>query len=101
MKKALIDSQTSVQHIISWTEDKAPQPVYETYPNSCRVCEVVDTPFEVCSTLFWVDCDDNVVADLYYYDSVAQTIKPVEDAQYPQQAVSTGPQPVSEGTQNL
>lgn len=26
--------------------------------------------------LFWVDCDDTVVADQYWYDPVDQTIKP-------------------------
>ena len=82
MKKALIDTTTSVQYISSWQDGNA---IYETYPNSARVCEVTDTTFEVYSTLIWVDCEDGVVADQYYYDKEAQTINPVENAPQPTQ----------------
>ena len=82
MKKALIDTTTSVQYISSWQDGNA---VYETYPNSARVCEVTDTTFEVYPTLIWVDCEDGVVADQYYYDKEAQTINPVENAPQPTQ----------------
>ena len=80
MKKALVDTQTSVQHIISWSDNN---PIYETYANSARVCEVTDTTFEVYPTLIWVDCADEVVADQYYYDKDSKTIKPVENAEPP------------------
>ena len=91
MKKALIDTTTSVQHIASWVEipDTTPtryNAVYETYHNSARVCEVEDTTFEVYPTLIWVDCEDNVVADQYYYDKETQTIKPVENAPQPNES---------------
>lgn len=83
-KKALIDTQTSVSHIVSWVETSIGyNAIQEVYPNSCRVCEVVEQPFEVFPTLIWVDCADDVVADQYYYDSSDQTIKPVVDAPYP------------------
>ena len=39
-----------------------------------RVCEVMNTEFEVAEPLFWVDCEDRVVADLYYYNNQTQTI---------------------------
>ena len=81
MKKALIDTTASVQHIASWQDGNA---IYETYPNSARVCEVADTPFEVYPTLIWVDCADDVVADQYYYDKETQTINPVENAPQPE-----------------
>ena len=81
MKKALCDTTTSVQHIVSWQDRNA---VYETYPNSARVCEVSDTTFEVYPTLIWVDCDDEVIADQYYYDTETQTINPIENAPQPQ-----------------
>jgi hypothetical protein len=84
MKKALIDAQASVQHIVSWVGGDRPFAVYETYPNSARVCDVVDTPFEVNPALIWVDCADDVVQDAYYYDTETQTIKPVEDAPAPE-----------------
>lgn len=81
MKKALCDTTTSVQYIASWQDGNA---IYETYPNSARVCEVADTPFEVYPTLIWVDCADDVVADQYYYDKEAQTINPVVNAPQPE-----------------
>jgi hypothetical protein len=81
MKKALCDTTTSVQYIASWQDGNA---IYETYPNSARVCEVTDTPFEVYPTLIWVDCADEVVADQYYYDKEAQTINPVVNAPQPE-----------------
>lgn len=80
MKKALCDTTTSVHHIVSWLDSN---PVYETYPNSARVCEVSDTSFEVYPTLIWVDCADDVVADQYYYDTESKTIKAIENAPEP------------------
>jgi hypothetical protein len=82
MKKALIDTTTSVQYISSWQNGNA---ILETYPNSARVCEVTDTTFEVYPTLIWVDCEDDVIADQYYYDKETQTINPVENAPQPTQ----------------
>jgi hypothetical protein len=81
MRKALIDTQASVQHIVSWSGQNA---VYETYPNSARVCQVADAPFEVYQTLIWVDCADDVVQDEYYYDKETQVINPIENAPAPE-----------------
>ena len=33
-----------------------------------RVAEVADVPFEVAPPLFWVECADDVVADVYWYN---------------------------------
>jgi len=99
MKKALIDTRTNVQHIVSWAIDpqtKLYKAFYAEYPNSCRVCEVTDTTFEVYPTLIWVDCADDVVADLFWYDSSSQTINPVENAPVPEPVQLT-----TEGTQTL
>ena len=93
MKKALCDTTTNAQYIGSWV---GTSPVYATYPNSARICEVTDTPFEVNPSLIWVDCEDDVVADQYYYDKETQTIKPVENADAPEPV-----QPSTEGTQTL
>jgi len=84
MKKALIDMQASVRYIVRWVEGTNPLAIYETYPNSARICEVVDTSFEVNPALIWVDCADDVVQDAYYYDTETQTIKPVENAPMPE-----------------
>jgi hypothetical protein len=90
MKKALCDTTASVQYIASWVEipntnPKQYDPVYEIYTNSARVCEVTDTPFEVYPTLIWVDCEDNVVADQFWYDKVTTVISPIENAEFPLQ----------------
>ena len=101
MKKALCDTNTSVQYVASWVEVPDTNPkqykdIYETYPNSARVCEVADAEFPVYPTLIWVDCADDVVADQYYYDKEAQTINPVENAPRPEPV-----QPQTSGTQDL
>ena len=42
-----------------------------------RVAQVEDAAnvFEVASSLFWVDCDDNVVADQFWYDPQDKLVK--------------------------
>ena len=42
-----------------------------------RVAQVEDAAnvFEVSSSLMWVDCADNVVADQFWYDPIDQLIK--------------------------
>ena len=51
-----------------------------------RVAQVenAENIFETVNTFFWVDCDDNVVADQFWYDPTDELIKPfpieVEDA---------------------
>lgn len=90
MKKALIDTQASVSHIVSWESGKA---AYETYPNSARVCEITNEPFEVYPTLVWVDCNDDVVPELFWYDTQSQTFNTIEHAE--------PIQPVVSGTQTL
>ena len=81
--KSLIDPNSSVSHVVSWTDTKPYKPVSETYPNSARVCEVQETEFDVAPPLFWVDCANDVVADQFYYDTVTQTINLVVNAPYP------------------
>lgn len=87
MKNALIDNRFQVQYIASWSNK---EPIYAFYPNSCRVCEVTAQPFEVALPLFWVDCNDDVVADLYWYDLVNKIINPIENAPIPENQVGIG-----------
>jgi len=42
-----------------------------------RVAQVEEQEFEVAQPLFWVDCDDNIKADQFWYDPADQTIKPI------------------------
>jgi hypothetical protein len=43
-----------------------------------RVAQVEEAAniFEVDVVLFWVNCDDNVIADQFWYDPSDQLIKP-------------------------
>lgn len=42
-----------------------------------RVAETTTTPFEVAPPLFWVACNDDVVADQWYYDPNTFAIDPI------------------------
>lgn len=77
MKNALIDPTVSVSHVESWSTTKPAHAVMTVYPNSARVCEVADTPFDVGLPLFWVDCSDTVLADQFYYDTETAELLPV------------------------
>lgn len=45
-----------------------------------RVAEVTTQTFEVSPALFWVDCDDACVADVWYYNTEINECvpKPIE-----------------------
>lgn len=89
--KALIDPSNLVNHIVAWELNPNPTPfkpqkyfpIYETYSNSARVAEVCSTQFEVAPPLFWVDCTDDIVADQFYYDTIAFTFNVIVNAPYP------------------
>lgn len=34
-----------------------------------RIAQVSDTPFPVAPPLFWTDCPDDCIADLWYYSN--------------------------------
>ena len=48
------------------------EPRYSGY----RIAQVQDYEFEVASPLFWVDCNNDVLADQFWYDPTDQSIKP-------------------------
>jgi hypothetical protein len=78
MKNALISPIESPQTYISGyvPDTTPPEPIYTPIPNSCRVAEVSDETFDVAPPLFWTECDDEVVADRWYYDLNDNTIYP-------------------------
>ena len=39
-----------------------------------RVAQTTASPFEVAPPLFWMACNDDVVADQWYYDAATVTI---------------------------
>jgi hypothetical protein len=66
MKKALISSIEPVVNFDGTT--------------GYRVAEVENTTFEVNPVLFWVNCDDACVADVWYYNTEIKecVLKPIE-----------------------
>lgn len=63
MKKALISPEEEIYHIS------------EGNLLGFRVAQVEDQAFDISEPLFWVDCDENVVADMWYYDNISKEIK--------------------------
>jgi len=63
---------------------------YSNQEIGLRVCDIANQTFDVHQTLFWVDCDDEALADLWYYNTQTQQveIKPVP----PQPEVENIPQ---------
>lgn len=61
MKKALISPQESVE-------------------SGYRVAQVEENAFEVAEPFFWVECEDDVIANLFYYDPVSHKIKKIPSA---------------------
>ena len=95
MKNALISPNEQAKYISSWTEENSVfTPVFTVVGE--RIAEVSNSTFEVAFPLFWTTCEDNVVADVYYYDSATTQILVVPP---------NAPKPVLtqqvSGTQNL
>jgi hypothetical protein len=92
MKALISPSEQPIEYIASWTSATPPNPIYQNYPNSCRVAQVEpnDQTFPVGGDLFWTDCADNIIADKYYYDTIAQTINIIVNQPAPNQPIATG-----------
>lgn len=65
-----------------------------------RVAEVVEQPFEVYKTLFFIPCANDVVPDEVYYDQADQQIKQIPPY-IPPDPVTTQDQPATSGTQEV
>ena len=88
MKKALIDPSAVVTYVSGWNPPVSPStrytPIISVVQNAARVAQVEDNSFQVAPPLFWVDCADNVVADIWYYDTLlAQIVLVPEPVPYP------------------
>ena len=86
--QAFIDPTTQVQYIESWSDTKPYKPTYAVYPNSARVCQVEpdDQIFPISQPYFWTPCANDVLPDLFWYDTANKVINPVENAPYPTQS---------------
>jgi hypothetical protein len=96
MQALISPNEAPITYIASYTTATPPQPVYATYPNSCRVAQVEPDAdiFPVAEPLFWTACADNVVADQFYYDTVNKVINPIVNAPKP----AAPDQPATTGT---
>jgi hypothetical protein len=73
MKKALIDIYGVVNTVVGWdaipdTDPQRYSAVMGAVPNALRICQVEAVAFDVATPLYWVDCPDETIADVYYYD---------------------------------
>lgn len=93
---ALIDPTSPVKHVVAWDTQTPPQPIFSTYPNSARVCEVSATEFLIAPPLFWTPCADTIVPDEYWYNTETGVFAPVESVPPPPVA-----QPAATGVQTL
>lgn len=107
MKKALIDPQVFVSQITAWIPNPDSKafdkyiPVYTPIANSARVAEVAISDFPVSPPLFWITCNDEVVADQWYYDTANELCVLVpEGPPYPDAASDSLP-PAITGAQTL
>jgi hypothetical protein len=86
MKALISPNEAPIKHITSWNTAVTPAyPIYSDIPNSCRVAQVEpdEQTFPVAEPLFWADCADDVVADKWYYDTVALTVNKIVNAPKP------------------
>jgi hypothetical protein len=84
MKNALISpNESPIQYVSGWTKDIPPEPILTPIENSCRVAEISDQTFEVALPLFWTPCDDNVIADQWYYNTNDKEIYPKPESPPP------------------
>lgn len=65
-----------------------------------RVAEVSQSEFPVAPDFFWVDCDDDVLADQFWYDPQDEQLKPMPQPEDIPIADGHGGLPV-EGAQDL
>lgn len=63
-----------------------------------RICDIVETPFEVAQPLFWVDYQDGVLSSTHYYNLDLNTFAVIPEHI---SNVSAESQPTTQGAQNL
>jgi len=105
--KALINPNEEAKYISSY-DNQEPiykyedlKPIYTVVGK--RVCEVAQNDFPVAQPLFWMDCNSDIVADIYYYDQTTQSIliKPNNVECPPLTPAPIEEQPTTSGTQTI
>jgi len=67
--KALINPIEESKYVSSYNENN---PIFTVLGQ--RICEVAENEFPVAEPFFWIDCNNDVKADLYYYDDIKKSI---------------------------
>jgi hypothetical protein len=66
----------------------SPSEIAHSYDGSAlgqRIAQVIDTEFPIAPPLFWVDCPDDCVADVWYYSNGQCLPKPLPPEPDPQE----------------
>jgi hypothetical protein len=79
--KALISPNEG--NVVSWVESWVKEndewiPVIAEITGTERVAEVCDVQFDVALPLYWVDCPENCIADLWYFKDGQCYTKPTD-----------------------
>ena len=81
--KALINPLEIVYQISAWELNGAEYVPTQTQLGY-RVCEVNQNSFDVADPLFWIDCQDGILADNYFFDiNTKQLVEKPLDVAYP------------------
>lgn len=86
MKYALIVSNEYASYVTSWDTSYNPAKGVRT-TLGFRIAEVEDTElFPAEEPLFWLECDDMITSENFYYDENDKQIKPIPPSPpYPEQ----------------
>jgi hypothetical protein len=88
MKNALISPNWSpINYVSSWEIDPnfedAYIAIYSPLSNSQGVSQVSNETFEVAEPLFWIECDDIVTVEAWYYNTVNKDLELIPNVPYP------------------
>jgi len=65
-----------------------------------RIAEISNVSFDVATPLFWIECNDDIIADEYWYDPVNKSFEVMPQPEI--QITTTVPsQPITSGSQDL
>lgn len=79
MKALISPNEGPIGHVSSWTGSNPSRPNWEEYPNSARVAQVSQDAdiFSVAEPLYWTDCPDETLADLWWCNTVTNVVSPI------------------------
>lgn len=86
MKALISPNEGPIGHVGAWTDTNPPNPIWENYPNSARVAQVEpdNNTFPVADPMYWTDCPEDTVADLWWCDTQTNVVSKITNAPKPQ-----------------